>query len=126
MINTSYWCSLSLLSVDCAINFSEGDISNNVILLEFGLTPLNGRSLVSQFLVCVYSMQVKGKQMTLAQLAEEWLLNSCKIFQLSFSSNAYANALKEAQQFLWAGSEMDPVSFSFVLFSIDPKHVIKN
>lgn len=53
--------------------------------------------------------KVKGKQMTLAQLAEEWLLNSCKIFQLSFSSNAYANALKEAQQFLWAGSEMDPV-----------------
>ncbi|KAJ8424531.1 hypothetical protein Cgig2_000669 [Carnegiea gigantea] len=54
--------------------------------------------------------KVKGKQMTLAQLAEEWLLNSCKIFQLSFSSNAYANALKEAQQFLWSGSEMDPVS----------------
>ncbi|KAJ8439428.1 hypothetical protein Cgig2_001768 [Carnegiea gigantea] len=53
--------------------------------------------------------KVKGKQMTLAQLAEEWLLNSCKIFQLSFSSNAYANALKEAQQFLWSGSEMDPV-----------------
>ncbi|KAL2936476.1 Lysine-specific demethylase 5B [Bienertia sinuspersici] len=53
--------------------------------------------------------KVKGKQVSFAQLAEEWLLSSCKIFQLPFSSSAYAIALKEAQQFLWAGHEMDPV-----------------
>ncbi|XP_074264811.1 lysine-specific demethylase JMJ17-like [Silene latifolia] len=55
------------------------------------------------------SKKVKGKQVTLAQLAEEWLLSSCEIFQLPFSPNAYTNALKKAQQFLWAGPEMDPV-----------------
>ncbi|XP_010695167.1 lysine-specific demethylase JMJ17 isoform X2 [Beta vulgaris subsp. vulgaris] len=54
-------------------------------------------------------LEVKGKQFSLAQLAEEWLLNSCKIFHLPFSSSAYASSLKEAQQFLWAGPEMDPV-----------------
>lgn len=56
---------------------------------------------------------MKGKQFSLAQLAEEWLLNSCKIFHLPFSSSAYASSLKEAQQFLWAGPEMDPVRFIF-------------
>ncbi|KAK9668147.1 hypothetical protein RND81_13G037200 [Saponaria officinalis] len=55
------------------------------------------------------SKKVKGKQVTLAQLAEEWLLSSCELFQTPFSSNAYVNALKKAQQFLWAGPEMDPV-----------------
>ncbi|XP_042755889.1 lysine-specific demethylase JMJ17 isoform X2 [Lactuca sativa] len=44
-----------------------------------------------------------------AQLAEEWLVRSCKILQMPYSSDAYASALKEAEQFLWAGSEMDPV-----------------
>ncbi|XP_021735832.1 lysine-specific demethylase 5D-like [Chenopodium quinoa] len=53
--------------------------------------------------------KVKGKQISLAQLAEDWLLNSCKISKLPFSSSAYRSALKEAQQFLWAGPEMDPV-----------------
>ncbi|KAH9620864.1 hypothetical protein KSS87_016795 [Heliosperma pusillum] len=55
------------------------------------------------------SKKVKGKQVTLAHLAEEWLLSSCEIFQLPFSPNAYTNALKKAQQFLWAGPEMDSV-----------------
>lgn len=53
--------------------------------------------------------KVKGKQISLAQLAEEWLLSSCKILQLPFSASAYSSALKEAQQFLWAGPEMDAV-----------------
>ena len=56
-------------------------------------------------------LQVKGGQISLCQLAEEWLLRSCKILQIPYSSDAYINALKEAEQFLWAGSEMDPVSF---------------
>ncbi|XP_057525455.1 lysine-specific demethylase JMJ17 isoform X2 [Amaranthus tricolor] len=53
--------------------------------------------------------KVKGKQISLAQLSEEWLLSYCKIFQEPFSSSAYVIALKEAQQFLWAGPDMDPV-----------------
>ncbi|KAB1200329.1 Lysine-specific demethylase 5A [Morella rubra] len=53
--------------------------------------------------------KVKGAPVTLDQLAAQWLLRSCKIFQNSFSSEAYAVVLKEAEQFLWAGSEMDPV-----------------
>ncbi|XP_057511416.1 lysine-specific demethylase JMJ17-like [Actinidia eriantha] len=53
--------------------------------------------------------KVKRGQVTLAQLAEEWLLSSCKILQIPYSREAYAKAYKEAEQFLWAGSEMDPV-----------------
>ncbi|XP_024995655.1 uncharacterized protein LOC112528803 isoform X4 [Cynara cardunculus var. scolymus] len=55
------------------------------------------------------SKKIKGGHMTIAQLAEEWLLRSCKILQMPYSNDAYASALKEAEQFLWAGSEMDPV-----------------
>ncbi|KAJ9550078.1 hypothetical protein OSB04_022621 [Centaurea solstitialis] len=55
------------------------------------------------------SKKVKGGHVTIAQLAEEWLLRSCKILQMPYSNDAYAGALKEAEQFLWAGSEMDPV-----------------
>lgn len=55
------------------------------------------------------SKKVKGGHVTITQLAEEWLLRSCKILQMPYSSNAYAIALKEAEQFLWAGSDMDPV-----------------
>ncbi|KVH95386.1 ARID/BRIGHT DNA-binding domain-containing protein [Cynara cardunculus var. scolymus] len=54
-------------------------------------------------------LEIKGGHMTIAQLAEEWLLRSCKILQMPYSNDAYASALKEAEQFLWAGSEMDPV-----------------
>ncbi|KAL6986237.1 hypothetical protein U1Q18_019605, partial [Sarracenia purpurea var. burkii] len=53
--------------------------------------------------------EVKGDHVTHAQLAEKWLLSSCKILQISYSKEAYVKALKEAEQFLWAGSEMDPV-----------------
>ncbi|KAL9242822.1 hypothetical protein vseg_016785 [Gypsophila vaccaria] len=58
---------------------------------------------------CSLSKKVKGKQVTLSHLAEEWLLGSSELLQIPFSSDAYGNALKKAQQFLWAGSEMDPV-----------------
>ncbi|XP_043709984.1 lysine-specific demethylase 5A isoform X3 [Telopea speciosissima] len=53
--------------------------------------------------------KVKGGLASQAQLAEEWILSSCKILQTPFSSAAYINALKEAEQFLWGGLEMDLV-----------------
>nr|XP_043640227.1 lysine-specific demethylase 5D isoform X2 [Erigeron canadensis] len=55
------------------------------------------------------SKKVKDGHVTITQLAEEWTLRSCKILQMPYSNVAYATALKEAEQFLWAGSEMDPV-----------------
>ncbi|KAL7150341.1 hypothetical protein ABFS83_05G105800 [Erythranthe nasuta] len=53
--------------------------------------------------------QVKGHHVTHLQLAEEWILKSCKILELPYSKHAYASAIEEAEQFLWAGSEMDLV-----------------
>ncbi|KAJ4954062.1 hypothetical protein NE237_030894 [Protea cynaroides] len=53
--------------------------------------------------------KVKGGLASHAQLAEEWILSSCKLLQTPFSRSAYINALKEAEQFLWGGLEMDPV-----------------
>lgn len=45
------------------------------------------------------------------QLAEEWLVKFSKLFQNPYSSDAYRRAIKEAEQFMWAGHEMDPVRF---------------
>ncbi|XP_010934762.1 lysine-specific demethylase JMJ17 [Elaeis guineensis] len=53
--------------------------------------------------------KVKGSLVCYAQLAEDWLSNSCHIFEIPFSNSAYASALKEAEQFLWADHDMDPV-----------------
>ncbi|GAB2224615.1 hypothetical protein Droror1_Dr00005377 [Drosera rotundifolia] len=53
--------------------------------------------------------KVNGKKVTFAQVAEEWLLSSCKITQLPFSGDAYDKALRKAEQFIWAGEDMDPV-----------------
>ncbi|CAI9094044.1 OLC1v1029693C1 [Oldenlandia corymbosa var. corymbosa] len=55
------------------------------------------------------SKKVKGGVKTHAKLAEDWVLNFNKIFEKPYSRDSFASALKEAQQFLWAGSEMDPV-----------------
>ncbi|KAK2975102.1 hypothetical protein RJ640_018904, partial [Escallonia rubra] len=55
------------------------------------------------------SKKVNGGHVTFAQLAEDWLLKSRKILQTPYTSDAYRDALKAAEQFLWAGSEMDPV-----------------
>ncbi|KAL8200906.1 hypothetical protein R6Q57_012245 [Mikania cordata] len=55
------------------------------------------------------SKKVKGGHVTITQLAQEWLMRSCKILQMPYTNDAYALALKEAEQFLWAGVEMDPV-----------------
>ena len=56
---------------------------------------------------------MRGGHVSLAKLAEGWLFRSSKIFQIPYSGEAYSNALKETEQFLWAGSEMDAVSFKF-------------
>ncbi|KAL1828382.1 hypothetical protein ACET3Z_006794 [Daucus carota] len=55
------------------------------------------------------SKKVGSVHVNLVQLAEEWLSRSCKLLQMPYSIVAFANALKEAEQFLWGGSEMDSV-----------------
>ena len=52
-------------------------------------------------------VQVKGGHVNLNQLAEQWRVRSCKIFEDTYSAHACATLLKEAEQFLWAGFEMD-------------------
>ncbi|KAL8053846.1 hypothetical protein ABFX02_05G100200 [Erythranthe guttata] len=59
--------------------------------------------------VVALAKKVKGHHVTHLQLAEEWILKSCKILELPYSKHAYASAIEEAEQFLWAGSEMDLV-----------------
>lgn len=74
---------------------------------------LQDRNLRRQLLSCdelgALTKKVKSGHVTFSQLAEEWLLSSCKIFKVPYSKEAYVKALKKAEQFLWAGSEMDPV-----------------
>lgn len=54
--------------------------------------------------------QVKGGLVTYVQLAEQWIRKACKILHHPYSMKAYVSIIEEAEQFLWAGSEMDPVS----------------
>lgn len=68
-----------------------------------------GRQISSSNEPSTLSKKVKGVQVTLNQLAEQWLMRSGKIFQNTYSRDVYVTAIKEAQQFLWAGQEMDPV-----------------
>ncbi|XP_008437262.1 lysine-specific demethylase JMJ17 isoform X3 [Cucumis melo] len=58
---------------------------------------------------CTLTKKVKGGRVTLSQLAEKWLLHSKKVLQDPFSNEACVKALREAEQFLWAGHEMDHV-----------------
>ncbi|XP_064982411.1 lysine-specific demethylase JMJ17-like isoform X1 [Musa acuminata AAA Group] len=53
--------------------------------------------------------KVKGGDISYSQLAEDWLSHSCHILEIPFENSAYLSALKEAQQFLWADHDMDPV-----------------
>ncbi|XP_057978320.1 lysine-specific demethylase JMJ17 isoform X2 [Malania oleifera] len=53
--------------------------------------------------------KVEGGHVNHIQLADDWILRSCKILQMPFSSDAFVKVLKDAEQFLWAGSEMDQV-----------------
>ncbi|XP_065858280.1 lysine-specific demethylase JMJ17 isoform X2 [Euphorbia lathyris] len=57
----------------------------------------------------VLTKKVKGGHISLAELADQWLVWSCKILENSYSGDAYSIVLKEAEQFLWAGFEMNPV-----------------
>ncbi|KAH6776306.1 hypothetical protein C2S52_013867 [Perilla frutescens var. hirtella] len=47
-----------------------------------------------------WSTKVKGGHATHLQLAEEWILRSCKILENPYSSHAYVSAIEEAEQFL--------------------------
>ncbi|CAE5962301.1 unnamed protein product [Arabidopsis arenosa] len=51
----------------------------------------------------------EGMQVCQARPADNWLLRASKVLDDAFSSVEYATLLKEAEQFLWAGSEMDRV-----------------
>ncbi|XP_056174219.1 lysine-specific demethylase JMJ17 isoform X3 [Syzygium oleosum] len=53
--------------------------------------------------------KVKGGHASLTDLAAQWLLQSTSALKSPFSKDIYRKLLKEAEQFLWAGSEMDPV-----------------
>ncbi|CAJ2650651.1 unnamed protein product [Trifolium pratense] len=53
--------------------------------------------------------KVNGSSVTFTQLATEWLLQSSTILQNVFVTDASVTALRKAEQFLWAGSEMDSV-----------------
>lgn len=53
--------------------------------------------------------KVNGCHISYSQLAEDWLSNSCHLFEIPFSNTAYASALEEAEQFLWADHDMDMV-----------------
>ncbi|KAL5994353.1 hypothetical protein ACLOJK_024402 [Asimina triloba] len=54
-------------------------------------------------------IQVQGGHATYKKLAEDWISTARQIFEVPFCGNACINALKEAEQFLWAGHEMDMV-----------------
>ncbi|KAJ6703596.1 LYSINE-SPECIFIC DEMETHYLASE [Salix viminalis] len=57
----------------------------------------------------VLTKKVKGGHVSLAELAEQWLSRANKFFHHPYLGDACATLLKEAEQFLWAGPEMDPV-----------------
>lgn len=52
-----------------------------------------------------------GADTTYVKLAKEWVMKSSELLNNKFSSSSYAKALREAEQFVWAGPEMDHVSF---------------
>ncbi|XP_022928863.1 lysine-specific demethylase 5A isoform X1 [Cucurbita moschata] len=58
---------------------------------------------------CTLTKKVKGGRVTLTQLAEKWLLHSSKILLDPFSNEACVKVMREAEQFLWAGHDMDHV-----------------
>ncbi|CAA0838763.1 transcription factor jumonji (jmjC) domain-containing protein [Striga hermonthica] len=53
--------------------------------------------------------KVKSGRVTYLQLAEDWILRSCKVLEQPYSRSAYASLIEEAEQFLWAGAEIDLV-----------------
>ncbi|CAN4077732.1 unnamed protein product [Withania somnifera] len=67
------------------------------------------RQLLSSNNPTALSKKIKSVSVTHMQLAEEWLIKFSKLFLNPYSSDAYHRAIKEAEQFMWAGHEMDPV-----------------
>lgn len=64
----------------------------------------------------------------MAHLADQWLLQSTDALKNPFSKDIYQKLLKEGEQFLWAGFDMDPVSskpFSYMKFFSDYVHMIR-
>ncbi|XP_066374209.1 lysine-specific demethylase JMJ17-like [Miscanthus floridulus] len=59
--------------------------------------------------VYVPSKKVKGRYISYAQLAEDWVSKSEHILQMPFLERSYATALEEAKQFLWSDHAMDSV-----------------
>uniref|UniRef100_A0A7N0VHE2 Uncharacterized protein n=2 Tax=Kalanchoe fedtschenkoi TaxID=63787 RepID=A0A7N0VHE2_KALFE len=53
--------------------------------------------------------KVKGCMVSHAKLAEDWIMKSSELFNNHFNNPSYTKALREAEQFVWAGPEMDPV-----------------
>ncbi|KAJ0966679.1 hypothetical protein J5N97_023596 [Dioscorea zingiberensis] len=72
-------------------------------------TPLCGQNLMNFSGSSNLIKKVKSGLITYAQLAEDWLSNACHILEIPFANAAYSTALKEAEQFLWADHDMDPV-----------------
>eukprot|EP01018_Ginkgo_biloba_P033354 Gb_26073 [translate_table: standard] len=63
-------------------------------------TPLQTKSLVKK---------VKGRHVTHTELAEAWLTSARNMLRSPISQANIEDLLKQAEQFLWAGHEMDPV-----------------
>ncbi|CAN1778041.1 Lysine-specific demethylase JMJ17 [Linum perenne] len=57
----------------------------------------------------ILTKKVKGVQVSFPQLAEQWLLQSCSFLEKQYCSDTCIRLLKEAEQFLWAASEIDAV-----------------
>ncbi|KAK8945425.1 putative lysine-specific demethylase ELF6 [Platanthera guangdongensis] len=53
--------------------------------------------------------KVKGGQVGFAELAEDWHLKASSLFEIPFSNDAFTAIMSEAEQFLWAGHDMDKV-----------------
>lgn len=53
--------------------------------------------------------KVKGRNITYKELAEAWLASARAILRSSISQDDINDILKQAEQFLWAGHEMDAV-----------------
>ncbi|XP_047341100.1 lysine-specific demethylase 5B [Impatiens glandulifera] len=85
------------------------ELNNLVVITDQNDPKLVKDEDCKKHVLCDLSKKVKGAHVTFAQLAEEWCLNSSKILQIPYCRGTYVNALKEAEQFLWAGSEMNLV-----------------
>ncbi|XP_042381828.1 lysine-specific demethylase 5B-like isoform X1 [Zingiber officinale] len=67
-----------------------------------GCRSYNGRS-------SAMTKKVKGCEISYLQLAKDWFSQSCHILESPFSDSTYNSSLTEAEQFLWADHDMDPV-----------------